>query len=65
MSAVYQPMSISKNMALTKPINIFFKPCLSKFVIFHAKNSRPDYVEITTFLDNFLLLQFILNCQYR
>ena len=41
MSAVYRPMSISKNilitpLALASAINIFFKLCHSKFNIFHT-----------------------------
>ena len=42
MSAVYPPMSISKKIllvptAVAQAIHIFFKPCHSKFMIFHAK----------------------------
>ena len=42
MSAFCRPMSISKKnlltpLALAQPIRIFFKPCYSKFMIFHTQ----------------------------
>ena len=42
MSAVYRSMSISKKIllapsALASAVHIFFKPCHSEFMIFHAK----------------------------
>ena len=54
MSAIYQPMSISKkNPSLTQAIHIFYKPCHSKFIIFHTKISiwgKYSYVSHTLFL---------------
>ena len=37
MSAVFRPSALTKNLALTLAILIFFKSRHSKFIIFHAK----------------------------
>ena len=58
MSAIYQPMSISKKILLApslliQAIHIFYKLCHSKFIIFHAKISiwgKYLYVSHTLFI---------------
>ena len=58
MSAVYRPMSIPKMFmlvpsVLTLTIRIFFKPCHSKFMLFHTKMGilgKYFYVSHTLFI---------------